>query len=381
MVVSFGPTNDEPEVMRAYLFRTYNHGYPAGTQKFTKHKHLNPGKAHRDAIWEVARATSAAPPYFSPITIRRRDFKDGALVANNPAKLALAEVEQVHDTRPFLLLTVGTGRVKSKEVFSRGRRSKGPISRWTREVDLIKKVLTESQETAQKVESRCRKKDVREIKHFRLNVEEDLGKIKLDEWQPPTSGKTTKTNIKNYTKAYLARKEVYSQLLSCAQELVRLRRERAGTERWETFARRYNYVCRHTDCYPMTAGKIYPTRAELRDHLICRHQMIVSVGVEVIDGTSETYPKLNFSCTFDKCAQKPLAFAAESSYKEHLSGCHDFANPTFLRATRMEALLDWGRITEEEAMKDYRIPSNSKKNPVPVLADNTAGESATTFDR
>jgi len=35
-------------------------------------------------IWEAARATSAAPTYFTPMTVGNTTFVDGGLQANNP---------------------------------------------------------------------------------------------------------------------------------------------------------------------------------------------------------------------------------------------------------------------------------------------------------
>src|SRR5947209_3806748 len=63
---------------------------------------------------DVARATSAAPSYFAPCTIKSSDgthtFVDGGTFANNPAKIAYLALRPPHaPSRPLLLLSLGTG--------------------------------------------------------------------------------------------------------------------------------------------------------------------------------------------------------------------------------------------------------------------------------
>ena len=58
---------------------------------------------------EVALATSAAPTYFSPLTLGDRVLVDGGIVANNPACLALAEARQLWPNDEFILVSLGTG--------------------------------------------------------------------------------------------------------------------------------------------------------------------------------------------------------------------------------------------------------------------------------
>lgn len=64
------------------------------------------------AIWEVARATSATPLYFKPIKINESRYLDGGIGANNPSRLVLNEVMQMHSEsrNPIsLLLSISTG--------------------------------------------------------------------------------------------------------------------------------------------------------------------------------------------------------------------------------------------------------------------------------
>ncbi|KAF2840950.1 hypothetical protein M501DRAFT_901567, partial [Patellaria atrata CBS 101060] len=66
----------------------------------------------------------------------------------------------------------------------------------------------------------------------------------LDEWKPSHSRSDTKSKIVDAATKYLSEEDVHKDLLSCGYELVKIRRLRAKTERWELFARRFVYYCR-----------------------------------------------------------------------------------------------------------------------------------------
>ena len=63
-------------------------------------------------LWEVARATSAAPTYFPPAEIANGKWKliDGGTYANNPALCAYAEIRQLQPEAEVLMVSLGTGR-------------------------------------------------------------------------------------------------------------------------------------------------------------------------------------------------------------------------------------------------------------------------------
>lgn len=71
-------------------------------------------------MWELARATSAAPTYFTPkkLTIKRKDavLIDGGVFINNPAVSAHAEAlrlrrEKKLPNKPIMLISLGTGEL------------------------------------------------------------------------------------------------------------------------------------------------------------------------------------------------------------------------------------------------------------------------------
>ena len=69
-------------------------------------------------LWQVARATSAAPTYFAPARIANGGdappdswiLIDGGTYANNPALCAYAETRQIDPDADILLVSLGTGR-------------------------------------------------------------------------------------------------------------------------------------------------------------------------------------------------------------------------------------------------------------------------------
>jgi hypothetical protein len=64
----------------------------------------------RAKIWEAARATSAAPTFFSPMKIDSVPYGDGGTGWNNPAREALNEANVIWPNRPIgCLISLGTG--------------------------------------------------------------------------------------------------------------------------------------------------------------------------------------------------------------------------------------------------------------------------------
>ena len=63
-------------------------------------------------LWEVTRATSAAPTYFPPAQLGRGLWTliDGGTYANNPALCAYSEAREAEPDADILLVSLGTGR-------------------------------------------------------------------------------------------------------------------------------------------------------------------------------------------------------------------------------------------------------------------------------
>lgn len=78
-------------------------------------------------LWEMARATSAAPTYFEPVKIKARSGRpsqliDGGVYANNPALAAYVAARRIFPTDPdILVVSLGTGEDRHPLDFARAR--------------------------------------------------------------------------------------------------------------------------------------------------------------------------------------------------------------------------------------------------------------------
>jgi len=83
-------------------------------------------KADRNfLLWEVCRATSAAPTYFPPFKLpnEKATLVDGGVFANNPGLCAWVDDHEGIDPKaPVMLLSLGTGSVPHPVTFTRARR-------------------------------------------------------------------------------------------------------------------------------------------------------------------------------------------------------------------------------------------------------------------
>ncbi|GAB4480587.1 MAG: patatin-like phospholipase family protein [Anaerolineae bacterium] len=72
---------------------------------------------HDFPMWQVARATSAAPTYFEVARLEKDDVPnimplvDGGVFANNPALCAYVEARKLYPEADILLVSLGTGRL------------------------------------------------------------------------------------------------------------------------------------------------------------------------------------------------------------------------------------------------------------------------------
>ncbi|KAF2007691.1 FabD/lysophospholipase-like protein [Amniculicola lignicola CBS 123094] len=259
------------QIDEAYLLRTYDHRYDAETPPWVT---LYNEGADNMKIWEVTRATSAAPFYFKMLEAdfgRPRGkigFKDGGIRENNPSYAAYSEHASLKgdDREPALLLSVGTGRPDtSNDGFASvwpGPFGKVPLmKKWSEKFAVFKNVLIKY------TEGEDRHKMMRSIAkgenrwYKRLNVNKGLEDMKLDNWEKgpwlnPATGITktvpggkTLTDMEKATRAYLDRDNVDKSvqeyappkvmLQQAAEKLVRHRRMRERTKhedlrRWNT---------------------------------------------------------------------------------------------------------------------------------------------------
>ncbi|KAJ7747516.1 hypothetical protein B0H16DRAFT_1888734, partial [Mycena metata] len=160
------------------------------------------------AIWEAARATSAAPTFFKRIEIgRRQPFIDGGLGRNNPSRLVLEEAQKVFQDRQLgCLVSIGTGQGNIISIDKPGFFQKLMP---TDVIDALKGITTDCEATHQEMLGLF--KNYPNV-YFRLNVEQGMQGITLSEWEKLTY-------VEAHTAQYMKRKEGEDKLISVVKAI------------------------------------------------------------------------------------------------------------------------------------------------------------------
>jgi hypothetical protein len=345
--------------MQTFVFRSYD--------RLSKDRNeiFNIGPASSARIWKVGRATSAAPKYFSEQRIGKSTYIDGGMGCNNPALVLVDEVEGVHGRRPELVISIGTGTDANEDTppVSGNASSVQPAQSVTAKERHKHRILNNVRKlknvglqlpniaTDSKNAHLALKKIVIPI-YRRFNVP-GLANIELDEWRPSDTsdelkGEETLKKMRHETRLYLDKEETKLDLERCARTLVRLRRERAETERWEQYATHTLYSCPEgEECKSLH----FPSRDKLRMHASERHSIVPQV---TMDGRP--------ICNFDECAERPQGFSGSSHLNQHLEGSpHFIRNAKVWPTPELEAWLDRGRTTIEAALPET-VPASPRQN-------------------
>src|SRR6267143_3223743 len=167
------------------LFRTY--------QSHKTHLHCK--------VWEVARATSAAPTFFKSIEIgNKQPFVDGGLGCNNPSRVVLDEAEAVFGAHQIgCLVSIGTGQADIINIKKPG------FLQQILPTDVVKALKAISTDCEAKHEEMLHLFGNSPNTYFCLNVEQGMQGIELSEWDKLA-------NVEAHTTTYLRRKEVNEKL-------------------------------------------------------------------------------------------------------------------------------------------------------------------------
>ena len=166
---------------KPYLFRTYKNLHKS---KDVNGKALdrNPDLAHDIPIWQVARATSAAPTYFKAAKIDDLEYLDGGFGSNNPSIEICDEVRTMNNKAKScvgVVLSIGTG--KNNKVSRWGKKKAWlPGSQYINYLNFAKAWATQSE--TQHIEM-IKYQEIFNFDYYRLNVETGLDGMKLDEWR------------------------------------------------------------------------------------------------------------------------------------------------------------------------------------------------------
>lgn len=259
--------NKETNEKRLCLIRSYDHDNPRSGGRSAPI--TNFGKADNMWIWQVARAATAAPMYFTELeyTTGSDDpttkyfYSDGGYGPNNnPTSLGIKELEAMHGkTGVGAIVSIGTARADTDP----GKKSI---------IYRIKEgfhTATDPNPVADMVSAEGRPH------YWRLNGKTGID-IELDDWKPNDfltplhlRGRKTLEKILRHFHKWASDNENQRMIEKCAQELVarRIMRSRDG-DKWYRFANgASHFECRHEDCPTR-----YRTREEFCDHWRRIHQ-------------------------------------------------------------------------------------------------------------
>jgi hypothetical protein len=231
-------------------------------------------------IYKVCRATSAAPIYFRPQVIDGKIYTDGADGLNNPTEQAIREVREIHGHVIKVVASFGTGqrepRSQRQERFMDKWHIRRQVKRFEGWFQAGKRKITDCEETHGRIRDyvthHANMPGV--YGYFRFNVEEGLGRMKLDECKP-----TTFATIRACVEHELQKGEVQRQLRALAQQLVNERRDRINNfpGQWERFACCTSYECNVKDCWiddgPERKQTRTSTRDEMKVHIQDKHSL------------------------------------------------------------------------------------------------------------
>ncbi|KAK3321368.1 acyl transferase/acyl hydrolase/lysophospholipase [Cercophora scortea] len=300
---SFG----DPWIFRSYRLRDLKHDAPGSdplqARDRTPGRPRNPGQGTNIAAWKVARATTAAKHYFKPLRIylddgdvmlgsprntadvnggengqsrmsfRRntkptrqytaggtplmgadqltaRDYAQftdggfgGSTPANNPSREALREIDFLkrQHQKVGTFVSIGT----AKRIRRPGAQGKEGV------LDTVNEGLDAGGEV-RGVDELMREASQRPhgpFDYFRLNSENGLEKVEMDDWEPRATGERTLADIQAAFDRWAGRIEVIMELQECARKLVGLRRRRlVDRSMWDRYAIGKYFVCNREDC-------------------------------------------------------------------------------------------------------------------------------------
>lgn len=237
----------------------------------------NKGPADRLPIWQVARAATAAPLYFSEIKLKKRmnndekklTFSDAGFgITNNPCEEGVDEIESLHGKASTgsigIIVTIGTAR---------GPTEPGGNSL----LGIVKEAVanaTDPEAVHRKLHDRY-PKEGSPVNYYRFNDSNGIN-IELDDWKPKrsrfsgtTPGHATLNAITQGFNSWVAKPENVTELQRCAKHLVERRRNRTrNAGRWERYATGAKFYCRHTAC-----GEVpFNYRDDFNQHVLQQHE-------------------------------------------------------------------------------------------------------------
>ncbi|KAI9731305.1 MAG: hypothetical protein M1834_005208 [Cirrosporium novae-zelandiae] len=176
----------------------------AGTQRLRSYTSIVEERM-KCTIWEAARATSAAPTFFEPITFTNGlEFRDGGLGDNNPIFALIDEANtEYHPRKIHTIVSLGTGVTASIKL-------KNSLTSLAK---ACAKIATDTEKVANNFTNQyCREDGQFRQEYFRFNVPQGLQGVGLEEWKKRDA-------MSSNTLSYLQGTQPKEQMIICAQRL------------------------------------------------------------------------------------------------------------------------------------------------------------------
>ncbi|KAI1214874.1 uncharacterized protein F4807DRAFT_455325 [Annulohypoxylon truncatum] len=295
-------TGPNGTVVAPWVFRSYEMRHDASRAN-------RGGRPGDICVWQVARATTAAPMYFKPYELKTHGNLDGLMgrppfhrdttmniearslqgnvnstghkettgppvvrledggfgTANNPAKYMLDELkEQLPEgVRVGTFVSVGTARPRET--------AKGPPL-----LRLIKGAIHRlgDPEGTHEYMMRQATDPNAPLSYYRLNSPGEPSGVEMDDWKPRATGEDTMERMKIAFNHYFVQPEVSDLFRTCAEKLVEARRARvrANRPKWDRFALGRHFYCKKEwNCHDEVQREINEVR--FRAHLKDAHGM------------------------------------------------------------------------------------------------------------
>jgi Patatin-like phospholipase len=224
-------------------------------------------------LLQVARATSCSPLYFEPVRVGEYKYYDASISLSNPSLEVYREVNMdvaEDDSNQHLpaidsFVSVGCGNSShdAPNTFFQREKKLGK-----RALKLSKALSTSSEDVHYKMQALH--DDTEAFSYYRFDAKTGLEGLR----QLDPSNEPMHRRIKTATQCYIQEADVQKQLDDCAGKLVKLRRLRCNTSRWEAFAFGTRYKCKHDDeTCDFQRDRRVVDRDELLDHLRMDHNM------------------------------------------------------------------------------------------------------------
>ena len=274
-----------------YLFRTYN-SHSSGR---TPNRNL--GLAHHIPVWQVARATTASPTYFQPVTIDDSQYVIGRFGIDTPCEEIYDEVSKMTSLGNVdMTLSIGAGNHGIHPLDDLDQRlglqripqnitSKRDYYRL--DLKALSQMKTDQWQAGGRVRTntcsligrhRSKKKAAALGQGSKTGIANSdnpsvpiirNAKFSIEKWFQPRD--VTEESIRKHTRDYLDRRDVQSKINDIARILVQKRRDRVKSdlERWEKFCHESWYQCKVHGC--LKPEEEYSSRRALQSHILDKH--------------------------------------------------------------------------------------------------------------